>query len=104
MSEFVKVTNRSELPPGGKLLAEIDGRSIAVFNVGGQYHAIDDLCTHDGGPLAEGELQDAEIQCPRHGARFDVRTGKALCLPAIEPVTVHQVEVRGEEVFVALND
>src|SRR5215472_17611523 len=104
MSRFFNVAHSSELPPGGKLLAEIDGRAIALFNVGGDYYAMDDLCTHDGGPLAEGELLGAEIQCPRHGARFDVRTGKALCLPAIEPVTVHQVEVRGEEIFVALND
>jgi 3-phenylpropionate/trans-cinnamate dioxygenase ferredoxin subunit len=104
MAEFVKLTNRSSLPPGGKMLAEIDGRPIAVFNVDGCFYAIDDVCTHDGGPLAEGELHGAEIQCPRHGARFDVRTGKALCFPAFEPVTAHCVELRGEEVYVALVD
>jgi 3-phenylpropionate/trans-cinnamate dioxygenase ferredoxin component len=104
MPEFVKVINRSELPPGGKALTEVDGRPIAVFNVGGCFYAIDDVCTHDGGPLAEGELDGAEIQCPRHGARFDVRTGKALCFPAFEPVTSHRVELRGDEVYVALED
>jgi len=104
MSEFVKVATRSEMPPGGKQLAEVDGRAIAVFNVNGQFYAIDDVCTHDGGPLAEGELKGNEIQCPRHGARFDVRTGRALCLPAFAPVTTHTVEVRGDDVFVALND
>ena len=104
MSEFVKVATRAELPPGGKQLADVDGRAIAVFNVNGQFYAIDDVCTHDGGPLAEGDLQGNEIQCPRHGARFDVRTGKALCLPAVEPVTTHTVEVRGDDVFVSLND
>jgi 3-phenylpropionate/trans-cinnamate dioxygenase ferredoxin component len=104
MAEFVKLTNRSDLPPGGKMLAEVDGRPIAVFNVDGCFYAIDDVCTHDGGPLAEGELQGAEIQCPRHGARFDVRTGKALCFPAFEPVTAHRVEIRGDEVYVALVD
>jgi 3-phenylpropionate/trans-cinnamate dioxygenase ferredoxin subunit len=103
MAEFVKVATRSELPPGGKVLAEVDGHPIAVFNVDGQIYAIDDVCTHDGGPLAEGELDGVEIQCPRHGARFDVRTGKALCLPAIEPVATHRVEVRGEDVYVALD-
>jgi 3-phenylpropionate/trans-cinnamate dioxygenase ferredoxin subunit len=104
MPDFVKVTTRPELPPGGKLLAEVDGRPIAVFNVDGSYYAIDDVCTHDGGPLAEGDFEGCEIQCPRHGARFDVRTGEALCMPAFEPVTTHLVEVRGDDVLVALSD
>ena len=102
MSSFVKVASCSELPVGGKKLVEVDGRAIAVFNVNGAYHAIDDVCTHDGGPLAEGELMGCEIQCPRHGARFDVRTGRPLCMPAIEPVAVHSTEVRGEDVYVAI--
>jgi 3-phenylpropionate/trans-cinnamate dioxygenase ferredoxin subunit len=104
MPDFVKVATCSALPPGGKLLAEVDGRAIALFNVAGDYYAIDDVCTHDGGPLAEGEFVGCEIQCPRHGARFDVRTGKALCFPAIEPVATHAVEVRGDDVLVALSD
>jgi 3-phenylpropionate/trans-cinnamate dioxygenase ferredoxin subunit len=104
MSDYVKVADRSQLPPGSKMLAEVDGRPIAVFNVDGTFYAIDDVCTHDGGPLAEGDLEGTEIQCPRHGARFDVRTGKALCLPAIEPVQSHRVEVRGDAVYVALDD
>ena len=104
MAEFVRVASRAELPPGARMLAEVDGRPIAVFNIDGRFYAIDDVCTHDGGPLAEGELDGVEIRCPRHGARFDVRTGKALCLPAFEPVTTHRVEVRGDEVHVALND
>jgi 3-phenylpropionate/trans-cinnamate dioxygenase ferredoxin subunit len=104
MAPFVKVATRSELPPGGKKLVEIDGRAIALFNLDGAFHAIDDVCTHDGGPLAEGELNGCEIQCPRHGARFDIRTGQPLSMPAIEPVAVHATEVRGDDVYVALND
>jgi 3-phenylpropionate/trans-cinnamate dioxygenase ferredoxin component len=104
MSTFVKVATRAELPLGGKKLVEVDGRPIAVFNVEGAFHAIDDVCTHDGGPLAEGELIGCEIECPRHGARFDVRTGRPLSMPAIEPVAVHAIDVRGDEVFVAIND
>ena len=104
MAEFVRVAARSEIPPGGKRLAEVDGRAIAVFNVDGTFYAIDDVCTHDGRPLAEGELEGAEIRCPRHGARFDVRTGRALCLPAFEPVATHTVEVRGDDVYVAVQD
>jgi 3-phenylpropionate/trans-cinnamate dioxygenase ferredoxin component len=104
MTEFVKVAQRSDLPPGGKLLAEVDGRPIALFNVDGTLYAIDDVCTHDGGPLAEGDFQGHEVRCPRHGARFDVRTGKALCFPAFEPVTTHRVEERGDDVYVAVDD
>jgi 3-phenylpropionate/trans-cinnamate dioxygenase ferredoxin component len=104
MPSFVKVSTSGELPPGSKKLAEIDGRPIAVFNVAGSFYAIDDVCTHDGGPLAEGELIGCEIMCPRHGARFDVRTGKPLCMPAIEPVAVHSAQLRGDDVYVALSD
>ncbi len=104
MSPFVKVATRSELPSGAKKLVEVEGRAIAVFNVDGAYHAIDDVCTHDGGPLAEGQLIGCEIECPRHGARFDVRTGRALCMPAVEPVAVHPIELRGDDVYVAIDD
>jgi 3-phenylpropionate/trans-cinnamate dioxygenase ferredoxin subunit len=104
MSPFIKVATRAELPPGRKKLVDVDGRSVAVFNVDGEFHAIDDVCTHDGGPLAEGELIGCEIECPRHGARFDVRTGRPLRMPAIEPVAVHQVDVRGDDVYVAVID
>jgi 3-phenylpropionate/trans-cinnamate dioxygenase ferredoxin component len=102
MSSFVKVASRAELPPGGKKLVEVDGRAIAVFHCDGGFYAIDDICTHDGGPLAEGELFGCEIECPRHGARFDVRTGRPLCMPAIEPVATHATEVRGDDVYVSV--
>jgi 3-phenylpropionate/trans-cinnamate dioxygenase ferredoxin component len=104
MSSFVKVATRDELPPGGKKLVEIDGGAVAVFNVDGAFYAIDDICSHDGGPLAEGELMGCEIECPRHGARFDVKTGRPLCMPAIEPVAVHPVELRGDDIYVATDD
>ncbi len=104
MTQYRKVATRSELPPGGKKLVDLDGRAIAVFNVGGGFFAIDDVCTHDGGPLAEGELIGAEIRCPRHGARFDVTTGKALSFPAIEPVDTLAVEVRGDDIYVVLDE
>ena len=104
MPEFVKVAVLSELPPGGRKLADVGGRALALFNVEGTVYAIDDVCTHDGGPLAEGELIGCEVRCPRHGARFDVRTGKAVGFPAFEPTASHAVEVRGEDVYVALDD
>jgi 3-phenylpropionate/trans-cinnamate dioxygenase ferredoxin subunit len=104
MSDFVKVANRDELPPGGRKVVEIDGRAIGLFRVGGDFYAIDDVCTHDGGPLVEGELDGCEIECPRHGARFDVKTGRALSMPAIEPVTAHDVELRDDGIYVAINE
>jgi 3-phenylpropionate/trans-cinnamate dioxygenase ferredoxin subunit len=104
MSSGVKVARRAELPPGSRKLVEVDGRTIAIFNIDGVFHAIDDVCTHDGGPLAEGELSGCELQCPRHGARFDVRTGRALCMPAIEPVTVHNAELRGDDLYLTITE
>ena len=104
MPQYLKVAVRSEIPTGGKKLVDLDGRAIALFNVDGEYFAIDDVCTHDGGPLAEGELEGTAIRCPRHGARFDVRSGKALGFPAFEPVETHSVDVRGEDIYVALGD
>ena len=105
MSEPVKAASRSELAPGGKKLLDVDGRAIALFRVNDDsFYAIDDVCTHDGGPLAEGELEGEQIECPRHGARFSVRTGKVLRFPAIEPVTVHEVELRGDDVYIHIRD
>src|SRR5260370_20486626 len=104
MSTFVKIATRAELPAGGKKLVEIDGRAIAVFNIDGAFHAIDDVCTHDGGTLAEGELIGCEIECPRHGARFDVRTRRPLCMPAIEPGAVHSIQLRGDDIYIATRD
>jgi 3-phenylpropionate/trans-cinnamate dioxygenase ferredoxin subunit len=73
---------------------------IALCNVEGSIYAIDDVCTHDGGPLDQGVLDDAQIECPRHGARFDVRTGKPLTLPAVVPIHVYKVDVRDDCIYV----
>lgn len=82
-----------EVGPGTAKVVEAGGRRIAVCNTGEGYYAIDDLCTHDGGPLDQGRLDGREIECPRHGARFDVTTGRALCLPAVRPVRTYPVRV-----------
>ena len=104
MAEFVRVALTAELPPGSKKLLDIDGRAVALFNVARSLYAIDDVCTHDGGPLAEGELDGCEIECPRHGARFDVRTGAVLCMPAFEPVRTHEVKIADGAIWVRLNE
>lgn len=103
MSEFFKVAKVNEIPPGGKKLVDVDGMPVALFNVNGQFYAIEDVCTHDGGPLAEGELDGDEIECPRHGARFSVRTGAALCMPAVEPVETYETKVEGDDVLVSVD-
>ena len=72
----------SDIPDPGKKLVEVDERLVVLFHVGGQFYAIDDVCTHDGGPLGEGELEGFTIACPRHGAKFDIRDGRALTMPA----------------------
>ncbi len=100
MAEFVKVATASEVPPGTVKVYDVDGRQIALCNVDGTYHAIDDVCTHDGGSLDQGELDGAQIECPRHGARFDVTTGRALTLPAVMPVKSYPVQVDGDEIKV----
>ena len=103
MGEFFKVAKASELPPGGKKLVEVDDIPVALFNVNGEFYAIEDVCTHDGGPLAEGELEGDQIECPRHGARFDVRTGRALCMPAVEPVECYEVKIEGDDILVSVD-
>ncbi|MCL6644416.1 MAG: non-heme iron oxygenase ferredoxin subunit [Dehalococcoidia bacterium] len=82
-----------DVSPGTAKVFEAGGRRIAICNTGGGLYAIDDLCTHDGGPLDQGHLKGNEIECPRHGARFDVTTGRALCLPAVRPVRTYPVRV-----------
>ena len=102
MANFISVASTSEIPPGERKLFEIDGTFVAVFNVDGTYYAIEDVCTHDDGPLVDGDLDDFEIECPRHGARFDIRDGKVLSFPAITPVPAYPVKVEGDEVLVDL--
>ena len=82
-----------ELPAGERLFIKIGEDSVVVFNIAGDYYAIADYCTHDMGELGEGELEGFEIICPRHGARFDVRTGEVLTLPAVKGVPAYPVRV-----------
>ncbi len=100
MPKFVRVAKASEIGPGQKKIVEVEGTLVVVVNLDGEFYAIEDVCTHDGGPLGEGRLDGEEIICPRHGARFDVRTGDALTLPAFEPVPTYEVRVEGEDVLV----
>ena len=104
MLDFVPVAKVSEIPDPGKKLVEVDERLVVVIHTSGQFYAIDDVCTHDGGPLGEGELEGYSIICPRHGARFDIRDGRALTMPATKATASHEVRVEGDQILVKLAD
>lgn len=101
MSEFIKVATVDEIPEGGSKLVEVDFVRVALFNLAGQIYALEDVCTHDGGPLVEGTvIRGCEVMCPRHGARFDIRTGKALSFPAFESTKTYSVRIEGQDVLI----
>ena len=100
--EYVVVATQEELPNGERIFLEIDGQPVAVFNIAGKYFAIADVCSHDDGPVAEGDLHDSEIECPRHGAHFDLESGKALSLPAVVDIPAYPVKVEGGEILLGI--
>jgi nitrite reductase/ring-hydroxylating ferredoxin subunit len=99
---FVKVASVGDLPSGGSKQVDLNGRKIALFNIDGRIHAIDDTCPHRGGPLSEGQVLAGEITCPWHGARFSLSSGANLSPPARSGVAVHKVQVQGDEIQVEI--
>jgi 3-phenylpropionate/trans-cinnamate dioxygenase ferredoxin subunit len=97
---FVEAAKLSEVPPGRVKTVEIGDEDIALCNVEGEIYAIANVCTHDEGPLGDGYLLGDEIECPRHGARFNVKTGEVEVLPAIVPVPTFEVRVEGDRILV----
>ena len=91
--EYVDIAPASELPSGERLFVEIEGTPIVIFNIAGQFYAIADVCSHDDGPVGEGDLEGYCIVCPRHGAEFDVRTGKVISMPAVVDIPAYPVRV-----------
>src|SRR5438309_727736 len=100
--EFIKVATVAEIPPETVKVIQVGSDRVVVCNADGNFYAVADLCTHDNGPLGQGDLFDCQIECPRHGATFDVRTGKATRLPAVTPIATYPVEVRGDDVWVGV--
>lgn len=100
----MKVATTDELAPGSRKLIDFEYVTVALFNINGQYYCIEDVCTHDGGPLAEGELKGHVIACPRHGAEFDIRDGRALTMPAVTPAPTYEVRIEGEDILIASPD
>jgi nitrite reductase/ring-hydroxylating ferredoxin subunit len=102
MPEFVKIAETNDIPVRQARMFEVNGREVAVFNLEGSFYAIDNNCTHVGGPLSEGEMDGCEVTCPWHGAVFDVTTGQALGPPAAEPVTRYNVRVVGTDLEIEI--
>lgn len=102
MSDFVSVAKVSDFPECGKLCLEVDDYFLVVVKLGDDFFCLDDVCTHDGGPLGEGPLLDNCLVCPRHGAKFDVRTGDAVEMPATEPTATYPVRLAGDDIQVQL--
>lgn len=100
--EFVPVATTAEIGNGERILVDIGDISVAVFNIAGTYFAIADICSHDGGPLAEGEIDGQGIECPRHGGEFDLATGRATRPPAVEDIPAYPVRVEGDQILVGL--
>jgi 3-phenylpropionate/trans-cinnamate dioxygenase ferredoxin subunit len=100
--EYIGVGSAADLPPGERLFVQVDELTIVVFNIAGELFAIRDVCSHDDGPLGDGELDGEQVICPRHGARFDVRTGKVLALPAVVDIPAYPVRVVEGEIEVGV--
>ncbi len=103
MSKTINVAKVGELSPGDSKVVEVEGTSVALFNVDGMLYAIENTCTHVGGPLNEGSLVGNEVACPWHGARFDVTSGKMLSRPARSDVRSYPVKVDGDDVLVEVD-
>ena len=91
--EYVEIAPASELPNGDRLFVEIEGKQIVIFNIAGQFFSIADVCSHDDGPVGEGDIEGYNITCPRHGAEFDVRTGGVVSMPAVVDIPAYPVRV-----------
>jgi 3-phenylpropionate/trans-cinnamate dioxygenase ferredoxin subunit len=103
MSRFVKVAAVGELNPGGRKFVDVDGYPVLLFNIGGDYFAISAICSHQDQSLADGQLVEGhKLECPAHGALFDIRTGVALTFPAVSPVSSYEVRIEGNAVLIAV--
>ena len=102
MDNFEPVARLSEIPDPGKQIVECNETLVVLFHVDGDVYCLDDICTHDGGTLGDGELTGCEIACPRHGAKFNIRTGDALTMPATKATRRHEVRVEGDNILVKL--
>ncbi len=104
MNEFVKVASTSDLSDGKMIAVEVGDARILIANVGGSYYALDEVCTHAGGPLAKGSIEGNEVECPWHGSRFDLTTGEVTSPPATKSLTRYAVRIEGRDILVGIGD
>ncbi len=102
MGRFVKATSLSDVPPGVSTVVEIEGKEIALFNAGGTIYALDNTCPHAGGPLAEGTVEEGRVECPWHGAQFELKTGVSSSALAPVGVPAYPVRVNGSDIEIEL--
>lgn len=100
--QFFEILPEDELKDGERLFIEIGGKSIVLFKIAGEFFAIGDICSHDNGPVGDGEIEGNEIICPRHGGRFDIHTGKATSLPALVDIPAYPVRVNNDKVEIGI--
>ncbi|GAB1470757.1 non-heme iron oxygenase ferredoxin subunit [Chloroflexota bacterium] len=100
--DFVEIAPASEVPSGERLFVNLGDDPVVIFNIAGQFFAISDVCTHDDGPLGDGTLEGFNVVCPRHGAEFDVRTGKVMKMPAVVDIPAYPVSVRDGIIFIGI--
>jgi 3-phenylpropionate/trans-cinnamate dioxygenase ferredoxin subunit len=100
--EYFEIASVDDLPNGERLFVDIGDDPVVIFNIAGEFFAIGDVCTHDDGPLGDGDVEDHYVVCPRHGAEFDVRTGKAVSMPAVVDIPAYPVQVRDGMIFVGV--
>ena len=103
MGKLVEVAKTDEIAPGGAKAVEVEGETIAIFNLDGEYYAIDDTCPHALGPLSEGEIEEGVVICPWHASEFDIKTGEVLCPPAAEGVRSYKVYVEGDTIKIEID-
>jgi glycine betaine catabolism B len=97
--DFVKVADAKDIQPSQMKEVELNGEKICIANAEGKYYAIGNVCTHLGGPLAQGKLEGYEVQCPWHGSRFDIRTGRVARTPAIRPEPTYEIKVENDNIL-----
>ena len=102
--EFIKACAENEIEEGTVITVEVNDRPLALAKFEGVIYAIDDICTHDGGDLGDGDVVKGQIQCPRHGARFDLKTGQVTRMPAIVGIKTYEVKLENGNVFIAMPD
>lgn len=101
-AEFLEIAPVSELSNGERLFIEVEGRSLVIFNIADQFFSIGDICSHDDGPVGDGDIEGYNIVCPRHGGEFDVRTGRAVQMPAVVDIPAYPVKVADGMIYVGI--